>query len=344
MNFTKLDIKLFAVLAITSSLVVASVAKAEISFVSASNSVTLEDTIDEGDQRVFVFDNLADGDDSDLVFSTDTDCLGVAMTGGAEFAVPWSCSGGVIAATVTHRGGMSFGPSGGEAPSSFYVTFSNPPPAPGTETPPAELTGTQISVFGNVSQWDIDGEATESGATFGVELSGEQGGEAHFRMYLPQTAADYLGGVLGVFVGGKPYPFATVTTNEDGSVDLAVDIESLKSSSVSSAKLGTKAGTVTKKITTGEREFAISFAKTTVKSGKSVGMALCAGTDFTAGDKIKAKFSVAGKVLDLKKSFTLDDAGCSTASLKLKSAPAGTLKATVSYNGDKAKGTTKVTK
>ena len=129
-------------------------AYAAITFVSATNSANLVNTIEDSESRVFVFGGVADGQSTDLSFTTDTECPGVAMTGGAEFTAKWSCTGGVISATVTNRGGMSFGPATDENAGTFYVTFSDPPAPPGSETAPAALKVIQISVFGDVSQWD----------------------------------------------------------------------------------------------------------------------------------------------------------------------------------------------
>ena len=321
-----------------------SAANAEITFVSASNSASLVNTIEDSESRVFVFGGIADGQATDLSFTTDSTCPGVAMTGGAEFTAKWSCTGGIISATVTNRGGMSFGPASEENAGTFYVTFSNPPAPPGSVTPPASLTGIQISVFGDVSKWDLSGEATSAGAQFGVELSGSQGGDAHFYMELPQPAVEFLGGVLGVYVGGKPDPFAGITVNDDGSVSLKVDIASLSQTGLSTSNVNSKATIVTKKITTGERILNIAFSKNSLKSGQSASLALCAGTEFTAGDKIRASFILGSKVLGIKKTFTLDSNGCAKGSVKLKSVSAGTITAKIAYEGSKAKGSAKVTK
>ena len=316
---------------------------AAISFVSGTNSVTLSQTIDDEGSSVFIFDGTADGDSTVLTFTTDSTCPGVAMTGGAEFGAAWTCSNGVITATVTDRGGLSFGPSPGGAPSTFYVTFGDPPTPPGSNSPPTALSGIQISVFGDISRWDLDGNMTSAGAQFGVELSGPEGGEAHFRMDLPQAAAEFLGGVLGVFVGGKPDPFATVVTNEDGSVSIDVDIAKLVSTSGAvSGKADDK--TVTKKITAGERSLSIGFDKTSAKTGKSVAIKACAGTEFVSGDKISPQFKLGGSTLSLKKTLILDSSGCGQGSIKLKSVNPGTLTAKVSYKGKRAKATLKVIK
>lgn len=317
---------------------------AAIAFVSASNSASLVDTIDEGDQRVFVFGGIADGESTDLAFSVDSDCPGVAMTGGAEFASTWSCSGGVITASVTNRGGMSFGPATDANQGTFYVTFNDPPAPPGLDAAPAELFGIQISVFGDISSWNLSGEMTESGALFGVELTGSKGGSANFRMYLPQAAVDFLGGVLGVYVGGKPDPFASVSVNDDGSVALSVDISQLGGAAGSSSRVGPKATTVTKKITAGARVLGVAFNKTSVKSGKSVALAMCAGSDFVVGDKVPLTFTLGGKATTLKKSFTIDSSGCAQANVKLKSVAPGSLTAKIKYKGSKAKSSIKVTK
>ena len=325
-------------------LLVTSNAFAAISFVSATNSLNLVETVDDNGNSVFVFGGIADGDSSVLSFSTDSACPGVAMTGGAEFTANWSCESGVISATVTNRGGMSFGPAPEGSPATFYVTFSNPPAPPGQDAAPAELSGIQISIFGDVSSWDLSGEPSSSGGvTFGVELSGTSGGEAHFRMDLPQAAVTYLGGVLGVFVGGRLDPFATVTTNDDGSVQLKVDIASLSTSSRASAKPGTKASSVTKKITTGERSLGIGFSKKSVKSGKSVALAMCTGKVFTAGTKIPITFTVGGKRVGITKSFKLDSKGCARTTVKLASVSRGTLTAKISHKRKNAKATIKVT-
>ena len=318
-------------------------AHATVSFVSATGGATLANTIEEGSAQVFVFGGIADGESTVLNFTTDGACPGVAMTGGAEFGAVWSCADGAISATVINRGGMSFGPATDQNAGTFYVTFSNPPAPPGSDTAPAALSGIQIALYGDVSSWDLSGEATESGAQFGVELQGDQGGEAHFRMYLPSAAVEYLGGVLGIYVGGKPDPFASVTSNQDGSVDIMVDIASLSAGSSQSAGVFA-ASEVTKKITAGARALTVGFNKTSVKSGKSVGVAVCAGTEFTAGDKVAIAFSVAGKAAGIKKSLKLGSAGCAQSTVKLRGVKVGTLTAKVSYKGGKAKGSVKVTK
>lgn len=317
-----------------------SVSLAAVSFTSATNAATLAQTIEEDGARVFVFSGIADGESTTLTFSNDSTCPGVAMTGGAEFVTKWSCADGVISATVTHRGGMSFGPNG--TASTFYVTFNNPPAPPGSDTAPAALSGIQISVFGDVTSWNLTGEMTSSGTQFGIELSGSQGGDAHFRMDLPQAAADYLGGILGVFVGGKPDPFSTVTTDEDGSVSIVVDIASLTGSSTSAANIGSKAGSVTKKITAGVRSLNVAFKSTKLKAGKSTSLAMCAGTTFAAGDKVIASFTLDNKAISLKKSFVLGSNGCAKTSVKPTAT--GKLGAKISYQGSKAKASATVSK
>jgi hypothetical protein len=343
MNTTKAKFIALLVTALSCALFVQS-SYAAVTFVSATNSVTLTNTIDEDNERIFVFGGIASGDSTELSFATDSACPGVAMTGGAEFTTNWSCAAGVITATVTYRGGMSFGPGPEGPPTTFYVTFSNPPTPPGLDSPPAELSGIQISVFGDVSRWDLSGEMSSSGVTFGIELSGTQGGEAHFRMDLPQAAANFLGGVLGVYVGGKPDPFANVTTNDDGSVSLDVDIASLKSANGNNSKVGSQGFTeATSKITTGARTLGIAFNKTTIKTGKSVSLAMCAGTQYKSGAKVAIQFSMNGKSVGLKKNFILDKTGCAKTTVKLKSIRKGTLTAKIKYKKT-AKATIKVTK
>ena len=317
---------------------------AEISFVSASNAANLLTTINDNGNSVFVFNGIADGETTDLFFSINTNCPLVAMTGGAEFSGHWSCTGGVISASVTNRGGMSFGPATDENRGSFYVTFSDPPAPPGMDTAPTAFAGTQIAVFGDVERWDLSGESTAQGANFGVELSGPQGGAAHFRMYLPADAVSFLGGVLGITVGGKPDPFAAVTTNSDESSDITVDIASLASAKTNSKHPHVNASTITKKITAGVRVLGVAFDKTSVKTGKSVTLAMCTGTEFTAGESVNVKYSVGGKAIALKTKLTIDNSGCAKASVKLKSVSIGILTAKVSYKGKNAKSTLKVTK
>lgn len=317
---------------------------AAITFGSSSNpAASLLTTIDDNGNTVFVIGGLADGESTDLTFAIDSTCPMVAMTGGAEFGAPWDCTGSVITASVTYRGGMSFGPATDELAGSFYVTFSNPPAPPGSDTAPEAFDGVQISLYGDISSWDLDGGVTEEGATFGVELSGTQGGEAHFRLYLPQAAVAFLGNILGVSVGGKPYPFATVTTNEDGSVTLAVDIEALKGEAASSSRRVKQQKVVTNSIVAGARTLGVGFGKSSAKSGKAVSIAMCAGAEFTAGDKVPVKFTVGGKSAGIKKSFTLDSTGCAQTTVKLKAVRAGTLTAKVNYGGETARGTVKVT-
>ena len=317
-------------------------ALAEISFVSGTGSVTLKETIDDNGSPVFVFDDTAEDETTVLTFATDSACPGVAMTGGAEFVDVWSCVDGVITATVTDRGGMSFGP-GPEEITTFYVSFSEVPAPPGSDVAPEALSGIQISVFGDINRWDLDGELTSDGAVFGVELGGPEGGEAHFRMDLPAPAVEFFGGVLGVFIGGKADPFATVTTNEDGSASVDVDIATLVSGA---GVLGVRAmpKTVTKKITAGQRTLSVGFNRASAKTGKSVGIKVCSGVVFTEGDKVAAKFTLGGSAVSLKKSVTLDSSGCGQSTLKLKGVKTGRLTAKVTYKGDRAKTTLKVTK
>ncbi len=342
MRSTKASLLLGSIGAVLTGLLVTTSAFAAISFVSATNSASLVNTVDVGGQRIFVIGGLADGDSSVLTLSTDSDCPGVAMTGGAEFTADWSCVGGAISATVTYRGGMSFGPAQEGSQGTFYVSFNNPPTPPGMDSPPAALSGIQISVFGDVDSWGMSGDMSSDGVKFGVELSGPSGGAAHFRLDLPQPAVQFLGGVLGVFVGGKADPFATVTTNNDGSASIVVDITTL--SSASAAKLGVKTSTVTKKITAGARSLSLGFNKAAIKTGKSITMAMCAGTTFTAGDKVPVAFTVGGKAAGIKKTLTLDSHGCARAALKLKSVKVGTLTAKISYKGARAKTSIKVSK
>jgi hypothetical protein len=316
---------------------------AGISFVSATPSVTLTETIEDGADRVFVFDGLMDGQSATLTFATDTTCPGVAMTGGGEFGPAWTCSNGVITANVIFRGGLSFGPSSEVSPKTFYVTFSNPPTPPGQDAPVAALSGIQLSVFGDINRWDLDGNVTSAGAVFGVELSGPEGGEAHFRMDLPQAAAKYLGGVLGVFIGGKPDPFAAVSENEDKSVSIDVDIAQL--TSARGAFLVPKAPrTVTKKITAGARTLSVGFDRSSVKTGKSVAIKVCAGEGYETGDTVPARFTLGSSALSLRKSVKLGTNGCGQSSVTLRSIKPGTLTAQVSYKGKRAKTTLKITK
>ena len=325
----------------------ASSALADISFSTSSNSsLTLHETLTSDDNsKVFVFKGLADGDAAEISFSTDTDCPYIAMTGGASFSTPWTCTGGVISTSVIYKGGMSFGPATDENAGSFYVTFNTPPAPPGYSSAPTEFKGIQIAIYGDVSHWGLSGDTTENGVSFGVELTGSQGGEAHFLMDLPEAAVTFLGGVLGVSVGGKPNPFATVTTNEDGSVSVRVDIAKLDTSSVQSARIKASK-TVTKKITAGARVLGIASKVGSIKAGKSLSLAMCAGATFTSGDKIPVKFTVGGKANSSLKasSFKLDDKGCATTKLKLPSSISGSLVSSISYNGKKAKTTTKIIK
>lgn len=331
-------IKYYSLAALLSNILISSDAFAAVTFVSATNAASNTQVFDERSERVFVFGGIADGDSTVLTFSTDSSCPGIAMTGGAEFSANWSCTGGAITATVTNRGGMSFGPSPNGNPGTFYVTFSNPPTPPGLDSAPAAMFGIQISVFGDVSSWDLSGDVSGTGVVFGVELSGTQGGEAHFRMDFPQAAVAFLGNILGVYVGGKPYPFASVTTNSDGCVSIDVDIDNLTGSS-SSSKIATKANIVTKKITTGARTLGIGFNKTSVKLGKSASLAMCAGTTFKAGDKIPVKFTIGSKAASISKTLKLDSKGWATSSVSTKSISTGTLTAKVVYKGSSAKGT-----
>lgn len=345
MYMSKNILKFFSGLFLSTLVLIVTNADAAISFVSATNSASLVSTVDEGSERIFIFGGIASGEATTLSFTTDAACPGVAMTGGAEFTASWSCSSGVISATVTNRGGMSFGPSTDGNAGTFYVTFSNPPTPPGYDSAPTALSGIQISVFGDVSSWNLSGEpSTGGGVTFGVELSGTKGGEANFRMDLPAPAVTFLGGVLGVFVGGKADPFATVNTNSDGSVGIKVDIASLSSDTASSSSVGTNADLVTKKITAGARSLSVGFNKTSVKKGKSVSVSVCSGTEFTAGDKVAVKFTVGGKATKIDKTLKLDSQGCAKSSVSTKTVSVGTLTAKVSYKGKKASGKMKVTK
>lgn len=321
-------------------------ANATVSFSSSSNSqVTLATTVANDDGgTVFVFKGLATGETSTIAFAIDSECPMVAMTGGAKFTSNWSCSGGVITTSVEYKGGLSFGPSNAENAGSFYITFTNPPAAPGSNTPPAALSGIQISLYGDVSNWSLTGEQTAQGVSFGVELSGPSGGAAHFLMDLPQSAVTFLGEILGITVGGKPYPFATVTSNADGSVSIAVDIEKLEGSSSSSASV--LADTVTKKILAGERTLGIASNKVSVKKGGSFSLAMCAGKTFAAGDKVTIKFLLGGKSSSALNpvSLKLDASGCASKKIKLNKSLVGKLVSQVAYKGKKASASIKITK
>ena len=317
-------------------------ASAEISFLEGSEPVTLTEVIDDEGAPVFIFDGTSDGETVDLTFETDSDCPGVAMTGGAEFIGAWSCSDGVITATVTDRGGLSFGP-GSEDTSTFYVSFGDAPAPPGAIEAPDMLSGIQLAVFGDVNRWNLDGEITPNGAAFGVELSGPEGGSVHFRMELPAPAVEFLGGVLGVFVGGKPDPFAAVTTNDDGSVSIAVDITgTVATKGLVRARSFQKQ--VTRKITAGARVLSVGFPKPTAQIGKSTELRVCAGANFTEGDKMPVQLTSGGKALKLKRSITLDSAGCGQSTVSLKGVKAGKVLAKVSYEGQRAQATLTVKK
>lgn len=322
------------------SVVSSSEARAEISFVSGTNNVVLsETTVDENGDKVFIFDGIAEGESSSLTFSTAGTCPGVAVTGGGEFASTWTCSAGVITASILDRGGLSFGPQGSS--NTFYVIFSDPPTPPGG-APLTALSGIQISVFGTIRSWSLDGNISSSGATFGVELSGPEGGEAHFRMDMPQTAVEYLGGVIGVFIGGKPDPFASVINNDDGSVSLDVDIAKLVTRAALSAQ--EDQNLVTKKIVAGKRVLNIGFNKTSAKKRQSVIMKVCAGTKYRSGDKIPVRFARGKMALKLKKTIKLDSAGCGQSSLKLNTISPGQVSAYVTYKAKKATAKLLVTK
>lgn len=338
-------LQLLTVFLFTSSILLSN-ASAEITFISASNgSATLIDTIINGSEQVFVFNGLQNGDTSEFSFSTDTDCPLVAMTGGAEFEEPWSCDAGAIITSVTYKGGMSFGPRTDENADSFYITFSNPPTPEGFSSPPTDLAGIQFSLFGDIQSWDLSGNISSSGVSFGVELSGPEGGAAHFRMYLPEPAVLFLGGILGVTVGGKPDPFATVTTNEDGSALISIDISNLKSTSLRASKLSTNTRIVTKKILAGERKLGVAPNKTTAKSGSKVNFAMCTGKVFKVGDKIPVVFSVDGRVnKSIIGKFTVEADGCDTIPVKFSKSIKGNVTAKISYKGKNASTRVKITK
>jgi hypothetical protein len=322
---------------------------AAVSFVSASNSsVSLYSTVPNDDgSNVFVMQGLADGETSDFSFTTDTTCPLIAMTGGAKFSAQWSCADGVITASVIYKGGMSFGPGTEESNESFYITFSNPPTPPGFDAAPTQLAGIQISLYGGISQWNLDGEPTATGVTFGIELGGTQGSDAHFLMDLPETAVGFLGGVIGVSVGGKPDPFASVVTNDDASVSIKVDIDNLQSSSIRSIEKVIKSNAViTKKILAGERSLSIASSKSSVKSGATLTFAMCSGKTFTAGNKVPLTFLLGNKSNRAFKatSLTLNANGCGTKKIKVAKSISGNLVAKVVYKGTKATAKVKITK
>jgi hypothetical protein len=332
---------LIAATALLAGLTFTSPALAAISFGSATNGATLVNTIDDNGTPVFVIGGVASGDSTTVSFAIDSTCPGLIMTGGAEFSGDWSCAGGTISATLISRGGLSFGPGSPDNAGTFYVSFGDAPAPPGASAPPSELSGIKIAVFGDVNRWDMTGEQAAGGARFGVELSGNEGGSAYFRLDLPAAAVNYLGGVLGVFVGGKADPFSAVVNNDDGSASLRVDIARLSSSS-SSSGVSALARTVTKKITTGARSVSFAFKKTSVKRGGNVAIAMCAGSTFTAGDKVKVKFTIGGKAARPKATFTLGASGCATSSVAVKNTARGTMTGQVVYKGKKGKGTIKV--
>ncbi len=322
---------------------------AEVSFSSASNgAVTLHETLTNDDGgNVFVFKGLANGESSDLVFAVDSDCPMIAMTGGAKFTSAWSCSGGVINVSAMYKGGMSFGPGTEDNKDSFYVTFSDPPTPPGSSTVPTALAGIQMSLYGDISKWSLDGKMTSSGMVFGVSMTGTQGGDAHFLMDLPKAAATLLGGVLGVSVGGVADPFASVVTNEDESVSLAVNIDSIQSASIRSGRAGVKSSkAITKKIYAGARTLSVGAKKSSVKSGTALTFAMCAGKTFTKGAKVPLSFLLDSKT---KKSLpavllTLNAKGCATKQVNIPKLLSGSLVAKVSYKNKTATTKVKVTK
>lgn len=337
--------KLFtSFLVLTATFLFSLPASATVTFVGATNSVTLFETL-TGDQNepIFVFKGIAQGEESTITFSTDTDCPYIAVAGGAKITAPWTCAGGAITVSVSYQGGLSFGPATDQNAGSFYIDFNTPPAPEGSNTPPTDLKGIQMSIYGDVSRWNLSGNVTPGGAEFGVELAGEQGAEQHFLMELPLTAVTFLGGVLGVSVDGRPYPFASVTTKDDGSVALAVDIANLQSTSLRRVRAG-GSKTITKKIIAKQRALGIAASKNPVKSGNSFSLAMCAGTSFTAGDKVQVKFLLNKQSSSSFKNatFVLDQSGCAKRKVKTPSGVSGSLVSKISYKGAKASVTTKL--
>lgn len=266
------------------------------------------------------------------------------MVGRAKFNSPFTCAAGIITADVTYKGGLTFGPGTDSNADSFYSNFSSSAGSPDTPSP-SELRGIQFSLYGDISKWDLAGNMSESGTSFGLEISGPQGKELHFLMELPAAAVTYLGGILGLTVQGRPDPFASVVTNEDGSVAIAVDIDNLQASSLTALGL-TETNTVKKSYMAGKRKLSIASKKRSYKAGKTAGLAMCAGTNFTAGDKVRLSYTLNGAVdPSFRKSrATLDENGCARKSLKLPPEKFGTLVAKVTYAGKSSKGKLKVTR
>jgi hypothetical protein len=166
-------------------------------------------------------------------------------------------------------------------------------------------------------------------------------------MELPSAAVTYLGGILGMTVGGKPDPFASVETKEDGSVAIAVDITNLQATSVRTALLNTRASkTIKKKYLAGKRKISIASKKSSYKVGATASLAMCAGASFTSGDKATVTHTLNGKVSSSFRTskVTLDENGCAKKTLKLPRGKLGTLVSKITYKKQSGTGSFKITK
>jgi len=199
------------------------------------------------------------------------------------------------------------------------------------------LYGTHISVFGEILGFNTDFERSSSGTSIGVTFSGAPASDAHFLFDLSPGMVQMLGGVLGLSVDGKPDPFAAAINNEDGRVNLSLDIDKVKAASV--LGFAGQNNFITKKVATSERKLAVASKSKSAKSCSTLPIAMCAGKLFKKGDKVPLTFTLGGKANKLFKAsfFSLDASGCAKKSLKLPKSVTGNLGVQISYKSKSAK-------
>ena len=320
-------------------------AGAEISFISASNpNATYIDKESEMGDEVFLFNGLQFDETTELQFAVTGECPFMGISAGSKFEAQWTCADGILSATISNKGGMGWD-SDERYEGALWIGWSSLSAEQQANIPSGSggMGLTSVSVFGDIYGFNTNFNRTASGTSFEVEFKGDPEGAAHFIMDLPAPMVQMLGGVLGFTVQGKPYPFGSVVTNEDGGASMKLDVPKLKAASRIYSG-GNQS--ITKKIAATERQLSIAVSKSPAKAGTTAALAMCTGKVFTAGSKVPVTFTLGGKSNKSLKagSFTLDKSGCSRMQLKIPKGLSGNLGAQVTHLGKKAKLSLVVTK
>ena len=140
--------------------------------------------------------------------------------------------------------------------------------------PPEEMIGGWMST--NLIQWNLLPPNEETGkAFFGFELAGPAGEQAYFSMFIPDATLDYLAEIKGspldfknmaLFINGGQ---ANVSyTEEDGGVEVFIDVTFKKNTTQVAASGLAIASTVSKKITyRKKKKLSMVATKAKVKKG-----------------------------------------------------------------------------